>query len=90
MKVHSLKIWPEFFQSLKTGKKTWEVRKNDRNFEVGDHLLLREWDTEIGTYTGPFAARVITYVCDLTAVGVEGFVGMSLRELNSVQDVEAV
>ena len=45
--VHELKTDPEVFQSVKNELKRFEIRKNDRNFNVGDILLLRET-----TYSG--------------------------------------
>ena len=41
---HVLKTWPELFGAIVDGWKTFEWRKADRNFEEGDHVLLREWD----------------------------------------------
>lgn len=43
MKVHDLKCIPPYFDDILAGRKPFEVRKNDRNYEVGDHLRLREW-----------------------------------------------
>ena len=36
MKTHELKIKPQYFWDIDCDIKTFEVRKNDRNFEVGD------------------------------------------------------
>lgn len=44
--THELKIWPQFYCRVKDGTKTFEVRKNDRNFQFGDIVILREWDPE--------------------------------------------
>lgn len=44
--IHDLKCWPEFFQDVKDGTKTFELRKNDRNYQVRDILHLREWDKD--------------------------------------------
>jgi len=41
--IHELKTWPEYFEEILTGKKTFEVRKNDRDYKVGDTLILKEF-----------------------------------------------
>lgn len=58
---HELKIWPEYFDDVESGRKTFEVRKLDRLFGVGDTLLLREWSLIKG-YSGRETVKEITYV----------------------------
>lgn len=41
--VHELKTWPDFFTAVRKGIKTFEVRENDRDFKVGDALVLCEF-----------------------------------------------
>lgn len=48
--IHALKIYPEYFDLIRKGKKRFELRKNDRDFHVEDFLALNEWDGE--RYTG--------------------------------------
>lgn len=57
MKVHELKTWPEFFDEIVDGRMTCNLRKNDRDFMVGDLLVLREWEPKsykekFGIYAG--------------------------------------
>ncbi|VEF93151.1 Domain of Uncharacterised Function with PDB structure [Streptococcus pseudoporcinus] len=44
MTQHMLKCYPEYFEAIMDGTKTFEYRYNDRDFKVGDELLLREYD----------------------------------------------
>lgn len=43
MKIHELKILPQYFEAVKSGEKTFELRKDDRDFQVGDVLMLKEF-----------------------------------------------
>jgi hypothetical protein len=61
-KLHKLKTWPEYFEAVRCGVKGFEVRKNDRDFQVGDFLSLREYDPRSGRYTGRTLERRISYI----------------------------
>lgn len=59
---HELKILPEWYETLLSGEKTFEVRKDDREpkFQPRDELFLREFD---GTkYTGRTITATVTLV----------------------------
>lgn len=43
---HELKIWPKYYCRVADGSKTFEVRENDRGFQPGDIVILREFDPE--------------------------------------------
>ena len=58
--MHELKILPEYFQAVACGIKNFELRKNDRDYQLDDILVLREWDGE--RYTGQTICRRITYI----------------------------
>ena len=42
--IHQLKIWPQYYCRVADGTKTFEIRKNDRAFQSGDTVVLREWN----------------------------------------------
>jgi hypothetical protein len=43
-KLHELKILPNYFEDVMGGVKTFELRKYDRDYEVGDMITLKEWN----------------------------------------------
>jgi hypothetical protein len=59
---HSLKTLPEYTDAVGSGAKTFEVRRDDRDFQVGDWLQLREWDAEIAEWGPRWIACKISYV----------------------------
>ena len=58
---HEIKIYPEFFDMKLKGLKNWEYRYNDRNYQIGDLLIEREW-TEEGGYTGRELTEEVVYI----------------------------
>lgn len=77
--IHALKTLPEYFEAVRKGDKTFELRKNDRDFKVGDYLALNEWDGK--KYTGRALLAKITYMLDPNdiMVCVGGFVILGLN-----------
>ena len=73
-RVHELKILPQYFVAVAAGRKTFEIRKNDRDFQVGDEVVLKEWDNE---YTGQEVEAVILFVTDYEQK--EGYVVFSIQ-----------
>jgi hypothetical protein len=66
-KTHELKILPQYFKAVEDGTKTFELRENDRDFKVGDTLILKEWEFIKGKYieegyTGKVIKKEITYI----------------------------
>ena len=60
MATHELKILPEFFVPVLVGYKTFEIRKNDRDYQYGDILVLNEWD--VNGYTGRSITKRVNYI----------------------------
>ncbi|MEM5592885.1 DUF3850 domain-containing protein [Niallia circulans] len=59
---HFLKIQPQYFEEVRNGNKSFEIRKNDRDFKVGDTLYLQEYNPLEQEYTGEVVKREITYI----------------------------
>lgn len=64
---HKLKLAKMFFEDVRLGRKSFELRKNDRDYQIGDILELREMDN--GEPTGRVIEKKITYI-------LEGFAGL--------------
>lgn len=60
MKTHEIKILPLYFMAVIDGKKNFELRKDDRGYQVGDVVMLKEWTGK--SYTGREFGTKIKYV----------------------------
>ena len=87
---HELKTWMPFYEDVLSGRKSFEVRKNDRGFRVGDVLRLREWDRDHELahspsdfhYTGRSLRRTVAYVLTGENWGIkDGFAVLGLGEV---------
>lgn len=61
MKVHLLKIQQDYFFRVLDGVKTFEVRKNDRNYSAGDLVIFINPDDDGDDDLG-FTIYKITYI----------------------------
>ena len=58
---HEIKIAPEYYEAVAWGRKNFELRKDDRGYQVGDILCMKEWDGQQYTDKAPLN-REITYI----------------------------
>lgn len=79
--IHELKVDREYFMPIMQGKKTFEVRKNDRDFQIGDFLALNETEKTPGgvNYTGDAVLAVVNYILDTPDYCKDGFVIMGIK-----------
>jgi len=90
MNTHELKTWPRYFGSLANGTKAFELRRNDRSFQVGDTLILKEWEPSKNDYTGRELVRTVSYVLkgiEAEKFGLQpGFCILSLLDLTNLKE----
>ena len=73
MKSHTLKSVTTHFENLLNGNKPFDIRRDDRGYEEGDVLHLREYDGD--DYTGRQSLYVVTYAEETT----DGYVVMAVK-----------
>lgn len=81
--IHEVKCKEEYFALTIEGKKPFELRRNDRNYQVGDYLAMNEIDYE-GKYTGRFTISKITCVIAVPQYVREGYCALGLANCNLV------
>lgn len=74
---HDLKIYSNHFEEIRLGRKNFEIRKNDRNFNIGDDFILREFDGTITTER--YLIGKITDIFDISDVFGEGYVAFNFE-----------
>lgn len=78
-KIHELKVWEEFFWEVYTGNKPFEIRKNDKRFQVGDFVKLCEFHNETQEYGKHEIVAMISYILHGGQFGLEkGYVCLGL------------
>jgi Domain of unknown function (DUF3850) len=87
------KSWTHFFQAIKAGRKLHDLRE-DEGYQIGDILLLQEYDNINGSYTGDQVEAEVTYITDRTvpcafssAVLAPGYCILSLKLIHSLKEL---
>jgi hypothetical protein len=80
--IHEIKIQEEYFDKVLKGIKSFEVRKNDRDYLAGQEVVLREYNVKTKLYTGRILHREITYVYRNEIGGLEnGYCVFGLKKI---------
>jgi len=80
--IHELKTWSQYYAAVESGAKKFELRKDDRGFNVGDVLVLTEVNSVDLRPTGRQCQRVIEYIVrDCEPFGLKkGFCILGIRD----------
>lgn len=88
--AHELKTWPEFFNAVASGEKTFELRADDKTppYSVGQYLALDEFDPATQQYTGRWIVVRVTYLLrGPSQFGLpEGIVVMAIDRVSELYD----
>lgn len=92
------KILNEYFEKVLSGEKKFEIRLADWECNIGDTLVLREWDKESKSYTGRSLTKEISNIVktkDLNLFKPEeveeyGYQVLSLRDNKSRTGIDHI
>lgn len=83
-KVHDVKLGTTFFDDVKTGRKTFELRKNDRGYKEGDTIVMHEYND--GTTTGRTIEKKIVYMLEDFTGLEDGYCILGLGEVKAGEE----
>ena len=87
---HELKLHPRYFNRVADGTKPFEIRKNDRDYQVGDRLILREYDPDAGWPDhGVYGIIVADVIYMTTAYQQEGYCVLGIRVVTDTEQTNA-
>ena len=71
--THTVKCLSPYFGAIRRKEKNFDVRRDDRGYQKGDTLILREWDPKRGggSFTGNDEHRKIKYILTGGQFGIE-------------------
>ena len=78
-KTHEVKLAASWWNDITSGKKRFELRKNDRGYKVGDKLLMQEYAA--GAFTGRTILADITYMLEEYTGLTEGYAILGIELL---------
>ena len=81
-KIHEIKIAAMYYEDVVSGKKSFELRKNDRGYKQGDKLIMLEFKD--GKHTGRIANADIVYMLEDYTGLAEGYciLGIQVTDYN--------
>jgi len=78
--THKLKTWPGFLDDVGLGRKTFEVRKNDRAYHLDDWLELQEYNPQTQTYGDRWLLCQVCYILTGGQFGIlPGYVVLGIK-----------
>lgn len=81
-KIHEIKIAAMYYEDVVSGKKSFELRKNDRGYKQGDKLIMLEFKD--GKHTGRIINADIVYMLEDYTGLAEGYciLGIQVTDYN--------
>ena len=90
MTVHTIKTHCTYFQANRDGIKPFELRLNDRDYQVGDYLYSREYDPEMRNFTGRWDFWKVVYALNGGTWLRPGYVAMTIQPITNDEEYTRV
>lgn len=68
---HRVKIWPEFYDDIESGKTPVSLRIDDRGYQAGNFIVFQEWDPKTMSYSNRETTKKIKHVMRPIELGAE-------------------
>ena len=82
--THELKTHRQYFNEIWDRKKLFEVRFDDRNYQIGDTVRLLDYDPDTNTFSDKTIRADISYKLEGGHFGVEkGYCVLSLSQISN-------
>lgn len=78
--VHELKTVEPYYSLVEKDIKTFEIRKNDRDYKINDVLLLKQYSLLRG-FSGKYLKRQVVYVLDNRQFCKKGYVVLGIKKI---------
>lgn len=87
MKIHNIKILEEYARDVLAKRKTFEIRYNDRDYQVGDIIIFVVVDTnnKLKKHSLNNAVWKITYILDDFYGLRNDYIAMSIEEMSGIE-----
>jgi ASC-1-like (ASCH) protein len=82
VRTHRLKTLTQYFENVQNGRKSAELRLNDRDYQVGDILVLEGYDANDKLYVGGSVTKQITHILSGCRGLEPGYCVLSLDEVS--------
>lgn len=87
--THNIKLLEEFCDAVDRGDKSFEVRKNDRNYKVGDIVRFLPIAKDSYPVAHPVQNKTFRITCVLSGWGIkEGFVAFGIKEITERRECD--
>lgn len=80
---HILKCWPEYFKEVWDKNKNFEIRKDDRDIQENDEIILREWNKDTERFTGRIVRCYAGYIIRDPKFVKKGFCTIALKYMTN-------